>query len=319
MVEKLRKYLLFFPGRPGAAWAVPALLGMVCLWLASPAQAAALVFQSDFGLKDGAVAAMKGVAVSVAPNLFIYDITHEIPPFNIWEGALRLEQAAAYWPAGTVFVSVVDPGVGTDRRSVVLKTRSGHFFVSPDNGSLTFVAESLGVESVCEIDETVNRLAGSGNSHTFHGRDVYAYTGARLAAGLIGFEQVGADCSTEVYRIPHQPPVIENGVIWGGIPILDVQYGNVWTNIGQALFEQLGVVTGGRVRVRIFSQGDMVVDLKIPYAATFGGVSEGKPLLYLNSLGNVALGVNQGSFSEQFRVKSGPDWSIQLDALNPPK
>jgi S-adenosylmethionine hydrolase len=118
------------------------------------AHGAALVLQTDFGLRDGAVAAMKGVAVSVAPDLAIYDLTHEIPAYNIWEAALRLDQSASYWPPGTVFVSVVDPGVGSERHSVVLKTRSGHYFVTPDNGTLTFVAESLGVEQVREIDES---------------------------------------------------------------------------------------------------------------------------------------------------------------------
>ena len=141
-----------------------------------------LVLQSDFGTKDAAVASMKGVAVGVSRDLDIYDLTHEVPTFNIWEASLRLAQAAEYWPKGTVFVSVVDPGVGTARKSVVLKTKSGHFFVSPDNGSLTAVAELLGIEAVREIDEAVNRLANSEKSYTFHGRDVYAYTGARLAA-----------------------------------------------------------------------------------------------------------------------------------------
>ena len=109
------------------------------------------------GTLDGAVASMKGVAVSVSPDIHIYDLTHNIEPFNIWQGALRLVQTAEYWPAGTVFVSVVDPGVGTNRKSIVLKTKSGHYFVTPDNGTLTFVAPRLGIEAVREIDEAVNR------------------------------------------------------------------------------------------------------------------------------------------------------------------
>src|SRR6266496_5102461 len=93
------------------------------------AQNKIVVFQTDFGLKDGAVSAMKGVAMSVSPDLKLFDLTHEIPAFNIWEGAYRLEQTVSYWPAGTVFVSVIDPGVGTNRKSVVLKTNSGQFIV----------------------------------------------------------------------------------------------------------------------------------------------------------------------------------------------
>src|SRR6188768_1375911 len=148
----------------------------------------ALVFQSDFGLKDGAVGAMKGVAFGVSDKLRIFDITHEIPPYNIWEASYRLDQTAAYWPVGTVFVSIIDPGVGSDRKSIVLKTKSGHYFVTPDNGTVTLVAAALGIESVREIDETKNRLKRSRSSYTFHGRDVYAYTGARLAAEVISFE-----------------------------------------------------------------------------------------------------------------------------------
>src|SRR4249920_2995894 len=138
-----------------------------------------VVFQTDFGLKDGAVSAMKGVAMNVSPDLKLFDLTHEIPAYNIWEAAYRLEQTVPYWPAGTVFVSVVDPGVGTNRKSVVLKTKTGHFIVTPDNGTLTLVAESMGVDELREIDESINRRADSKNSYTFHGRDVYAYTGER--------------------------------------------------------------------------------------------------------------------------------------------
>src|SRR6267142_5480736 len=148
------------------------------------AQNKIVVFQSDFGLKDGAVSAMKGVANGVSTDLKLYDLTHEIPAYNIWEAAYRLEQTVPYWPTGTVFVSVVDPGVGTSRKSVVLRTKTGQYIVTPDNGTLTLIAESLGIAEVREIDEAVNRRQDSKNSYTFHGRDVYAYTGARLAAGV---------------------------------------------------------------------------------------------------------------------------------------
>lgn len=164
---------------------------LTCLGSSSAYADNALILQTDFSLKDGAVSAMKGVAFGVDHNLKIFDLTHEIPPYNIWEGAYRLYQTASYWPQGSVFVSVVDPGVGTDRKSVVLKTKNGQYFVSPDNGTLTLVAQTLGIDSVREIDEKANRLKGSEKSYTFHGRDVYAYTGARLASGAITFEQVG--------------------------------------------------------------------------------------------------------------------------------
>src|ERR1700685_2732148 len=144
--------------------------------LCCAAQNKIVVFQSDFGLKDGAVSEMKGVAMGVSPELKLFDLTHEIPAYNIWDAAYRLQQTVPYWPAGTVFVSVVDPGVGTARKSVVLKTTTGQFIVTPDNGTLTLVAETLGIGEIREIDEQVNRRPESRNSYTFHGRDVYSFT-----------------------------------------------------------------------------------------------------------------------------------------------
>jgi len=271
-----------------------------------------LVLQSDFGLLDGAVASMKGVAVGVSPEIHVYDLTHQIEPFNIWQGALRLAQTAEYWPAGTVFVSVVDPGVGTERKSIALRTRSGHYFVTPDNGTLTFVASRLGIDAVREIDEAVNRRKDSERSFTFHGRDVYAYTGARLAAGVITFEQVGRELPAAVVTIPHEAPRYEDGVVHGNIQTDDGNYGNIWTNIDRATFSRLGVSRGDTVRIQILKAGEEVLNLAVPYVATFGAVDVGKPLLYLNSLDSVSLAINQENFAKEYGIGSGPEWSIQI-------
>ena len=170
----------------------------------------ALVLQSDFGVADGAVSAMYGVALSVSPTLRICDLTHEIPQYDIWEASYRLIQTVSYWPEGTVFVSVVDPGVGSARRSIVAKTANGRYVVTPDNGTLTHVKRMIGLSEVRVIDEGVNRLAGSSESYTFFGRDVYVYTGARLAAGVIDVAGVGPEVAPEsvielpiVDRLPH--------------------------------------------------------------------------------------------------------------------
>src|SRR5580700_301601 len=226
---------------------------LVCLFSCSvPAMAnSPLVFLTDFGTQDGAVAAMKGVAYSISQNLLIADLSHENP--SIFTGAYRLYQAEQFWPAATVFVAVVDPGVGTARLSIVLKTRTGHYFVGPNNGLLSLVAERDGIEGLRRIDEHVNRRPGSGESHTFHGRDVYAYTGARLAAGVISFEQVGPQLSpTALITIPYRKAEFRDGKLTGLIPVLDVQYGNVWTNIPKTLFDELHVALGERLRVRIY-------------------------------------------------------------------
>lgn len=272
----------------------------------------ALVYLTDFGVKDGAVSSMKGVAFGVDPEIKIYDLTHEIPNFNIWEGAYRLMQTAPYWPGKTVFVCVVDPEVGTERKSIVLKTKTDHYFVSPDNGLLTLVAEQMGIEEVREIDESVNRLPGSEESYTFHGRDVYSYTGARLASGKISFEEVGPALTQKIVMIDYQRPEIRGDVVLGGIPILDIQYGNVWTNIDKETFERLGVKIGDELMVEIFENDKLVYENKIPYVNTFGDVEKGKPLVYLNELLNVSFALNWDNFSETYNVYSGPEWSVRI-------
>lgn len=279
------------------------------------AQPKALVLQTDFGLKDGAVSAMKGVAFGVSNELKIFDLTHEIPAYNIWEGAYRLEQTARYWPAGTVFVSVVDPGVGSERKSVVLQTNSGHFFVTPDNGTLTLVAQHLGIKAVREIDEKRNRLPGSSGSYTFHGRDVYAYTGARLAAGVIPFDSVGPVLPNTVINIPYQQAAFKQGVIYGNIPILDIQYGNVWTNIDEATLAKLNLKYGDKLSIRILHNKKPVFEGVMPYVTTFASVKEGQPLAYQNSLMNLSFAVNYGNFATAHKVASGPEWTVEVKRI----
>ncbi len=291
---------------------ISALFLSACIGLSSVYADNALILQTDFSLKDGAVSAMKGVAFSVDSNLKIFDLTHEIPPYNIWEGAYRLYQTASYWPKGSVFVSVVDPGVGTKRKSVVLKTKNGQYFVSPDNGTLTLVAQTLGIDSVREIDEKANRLKGSEKSYTFHGRDVYAYTGVRLASGAITFEQVGPELPTKVVEIPYQKAKATKGEVKGNIPILDIQYGNVWSNISDKLLNQAKIKRNDILYVTIFKGSKKQYEGKMPYVASFGDVPEGQPLVYLNSLLNVSVALNRDNFAQKHQIKSGADWNIDI-------
>ena len=280
--------------------------------LESIAQNKIVVFQSDFGLKDGAVSAMKGVANTVSSELRLFDLTHEIPAYDIWEAAYRLEQTVPYWPTGTVFVSVVDPGVGTNRKSVVLKTKSGHFIVTPDNGTLTLIAESLGIESIREIDEVTNRRNGSQKSYTFHGRDVYAYTAARLASGIISFEQVGKELPKDVTHLPYQKAMVENKKIKGNISILDIQYGNLWTNINNEMLNAIDLKYGNVLHLIIYHNEKKVYEGTAVYAETFGAVAKGKSLCYLNSLMQLSFALNQDSFAKKFNIASGSTWSIEV-------
>ena len=273
---------------------------------------AAVVIQTDFGVKDGAVAAMKGVAYGVSDDVEVFDLTHEIPAYNIWEAAYRLNQVISFWPANTVFVSVVDPGVGTARKSVVIKTKQGHYIVTPDNGTITLVAESEGIEAVRQIDENLNRRKGSDSSYTFHGRDVYMYTAAKLAAGVINFEQVGQLLKDKPQIIDYQKAQEDSSYLKGNIPVLDPQYGNVWTNIPDEMIKSAGIKSGDSVDVRIAFKDSIVYAGKMPFSNTFGDVPEGKPLAYINSLMNFSVAINRGNFAKDFKVSSGPDWTISV-------
>jgi len=276
----------------------------------------ALVLSSDFGTTERFVASMKGVALGVDPKLQVHDLTHHIEPFNVWQASYMLAGTIDYWPEGTVFVSVVDPGVGTKRKSVVVKTGTGHYVVTPDNGSLTLVADKHGILAIRQIDERINRMPGSGDSHTFHGRDVYAYTGARLAAGVIGFDEVGPLLEPKITRLDYQQPKrLDDGSVTGNITHIEMPFGNVVTNIPNSLVDSLGISPddNAAVYVEISNAGNTVFRMKIPYARSFGYVDRGAPLLYSDSLQTIGLAVNSGNFAEQYKVQAGADWTIHID------
>ncbi|GAA9771008.1 hypothetical protein VN0299_03110 [Helicobacter pylori] len=174
------------------------------------------------------------------------------------------------------------------------------------------VAQTLGIDSVREIDEKANRLKGSEKSYTFHGRDVYAYTGARLASGAITFEQVGPELTAKVVEIPYQKAKASKGEVKGNIPILDIQYGNVWSNISDRLLNQAGIKRNDILCVTISKGSKKKYEGKMPYVASFGDVLEGQPLVYLNSLLNVSVALNMDNFVQKYQIKSGADWNIDI-------
>lgn len=272
-----------------------------------------LVFQSDFGYVDGAVSAMYGVAYGVDPQLLISNLTHEITPFDIWEASYRLIQTVSYWPEGTVFVSVVDPGVGSTRRSLAVKTKDGHYIITPDNGTLTHIKRMIGISDARIIDESTNRLKGSSQSYTFHGRDIYAYTGARLASGVIAFEEVGPAVPVDsIFELPVEEAVFENAGVYGTIDVLDVRFGSLWTNIPRSLFEQLDVKHGGYVEIRIENGTRTVYKNILVYAKSFADVYVGEPLVYVNSLDCMAVAINQGSFARAYNIGTGNAWKLRI-------
>ena len=273
-----------------------------------------LVFQSDFGLGDGAVSAMYGVAYSVCPQLRMHDLTHDITPYSVWEASYRLIQTISYWPENTVFVSVVDPGVGSDRRSIVAKTNSGKFIVTPDNGTLTHVLRLDGIAQVRQIDEQINRLPNSGESYTFYGRDVYAYTGARLASGVIDFEGVGPVLDTaSLVQLPIVEPYVDGSAVCGTIDVLDVRFGSLWTNIPRQMLLNQNIRYGDHLSVTIENDTRTVYRNIITFARSFADVYVGEALTYINSLDCLAVAINQGSFARAYNIGTGNSWRIRVE------
>ncbi|MDO5001406.1 MAG: S-adenosyl-l-methionine hydroxide adenosyltransferase family protein [Eubacteriales bacterium] len=275
-----------------------------------------LVFQSDFGLVDGAVSAMKGVAYKVDPGLIISDVTHDITPYNIFEASYRLFQTVDYWPAGTVFVSVVDPGVGSDRKSIVARTAKGQYVVTPNNGTLTHLSAFGGIEEIREIEESTNRLKNSALSYTFHGRDIYAYTGARLASGVIGYDEVGPALDLgELVTLELFGAVQTDTSVSGRVDILDVRFGSLWTSVPFENFKSLGFEFGDDVDVRIFRGDILVYANRVTYGRSFSAVRPGMPIIYMNSVNHMALAVNLGSFAETYHIGVGSQWTISFSKL----
>jgi S-adenosylmethionine hydrolase len=270
-----------------------------------------LVLLTDFGVKDGAVAAMKGVAHGVSAALNVVDLTHEIPPFNLLEGAYRLRQAAAYWEPGTVFVIVVDPGVGTNRKSLAARDNDGRLYVCPDNGLLTFIAEDIGLSEVRELDETTQRLPGSNESYTFLGRDLYAFVGAKLAGGTMRLEDAG-ETIQGIQRLEIPAPTLEMGRVTGVIPVLDIQFGNVWSNIPKRLLDEAGFHIGDTLEVSVFHDGAARFRDTVQFVPSFGHVPQGQHLLYVNSLLHASLGINAASFAQEYGISSGTGWTVEL-------
>jgi S-adenosylmethionine hydrolase len=275
-----------------------------------------LVMQSDFGLTDGAVAAMYGVALEVDKDLKIFSLTHEITPYNIWEASYRLYQSVEYWPAGTIFISIVDPGVGTNRKSVVAKTVNGHYIGTPDNGTLTHLKKFVGITEIREIEESKHRRENTEFSYTFHGRDVYAYTGAKLASGIINFEDVGSLLSVDhIVELEIGEVLKTETSIKGSIDILDVRFGSLWTNIPREDFVEIGFEIGEMIEVIIRNGSTLVYNNRIVYGKSFGDVYVSEQIIYVNSLYRMAIAINQGNFAKAYSIGTGIHWTIEFKKI----
>ena len=270
-----------------------------------------VVLMTDFGVDNMGTAAMEGVISTIDNELICTNLTHRIAPFNTWQASGALMYVVPFWPAGTVFVSVVDPGVGTHRRASVAKLKNGCYVVTPDNGTLTHMYYKVGIEAIREIDENVNRLKGTEGTSIFHGRDLFGYTAARLASGIIDFEGVGPEYPVEeIVEHPIYEPDVQPGCVKGYFEINDPNFGNLWTNIPLDAFKGAGFQYGDMVNVSICHEGKEVFHQRVLFHQSFGFAQKGDPMIYNNELMKVAMAVSQGSMCKKYDLWYGPEWTV---------
>lgn len=275
-----------------------------------------LVLQSDFGLSDGAVSAMMGVALSIDPNCQIYHNTHDITPFNVHEASYRVFQSIHYWPAGSVFVSIVDPGVGSDRNSVVIQLENGTLLVSPNNGTTSHLATFGTIQHVYEVDIAKHRLRNHQDNYTFDGRDLYAALGAKLACGLVQLHEVGKELTLQdLKRVPIGEHTQTQSYVQGCVEILDIRFGSVWSSIPYDAFLSLKPTLKERFNVTITHHHHVLFNDNVIFGRGFNDVSIGCPLLYNNSLNRIGLALNQGSFAKAHQLTPGLDILIRISKL----
>jgi S-adenosyl-L-methionine hydrolase (adenosine-forming) len=267
-----------------------------------------VVFMTDFGTLDDAVPICKGVMYSILPSLRIVDITHQVKPYSILDGARFLFGTTPYYPAGTVFVVVVDPGVGSTRKAIVAESKRGQYFVLPDNGLLTLLEARDGIESVHEITNPA-WMIGSKLSSTFHGRDIFSPVGAHIARGD-DWTQVGPAVPVkDLVRLELKPVRLDNRGLTGQILATDGPFGNLVTNVDSEQFLKLGYQRGDEVPITIGEQ-----KMSLPFAKTFSDVPLQQPLFYVDSRGRLGLAINQGNFSQKYGVNANTEFFIPRKA-----
>ncbi len=267
-----------------------------------------IVFMTDFGTANDAVAICKAVMISIAPDARIMDITHGVTPFRIEEGARFLEAVSPYYPAGTVFVAVVDPGVGTSRKAIIVKTKRRQYFVLPDNGLITPVIDRDGLDSAREITNQ-SWMIQAAISSTFHGRDIFSPAAAHLASGW-DFNLVGPVVS-QLVRLTLKTSTTTDKGIDGNIIALDDPFGSLVTDIPGGEFKKLGYSLGDKFRIEINKK-----PVTVPYVKTFMDVRVGDVLLFIDSRDSVSIAINQGNYSKKFGVE--PPGTISISRKGAP-
>ena len=270
---------------------------------------------SDFGLSDRFASILKGVAYSVDLNLNVSDITHEITPFNVLEGAWILAETMKFWPAGTSFVAVVDPGVGSMRKALAIKTRKDQYIYCPDNGIITFVEIESGLKEVRVIDIEKNHYSGAPISNTFHGRDIFIYNAARVASGKIRFEDLGFLFAGSLVRLVVPEPEIHEKKVTGIITHVEEPFGNLCTNISADLLRQKRWKAGDKVKVSVLSGGKILWTDKTRFVKTFSDMKPGVSLIYIDSTQKLGIAKNSSRIFKHGIIQPGVEIKVVLEKM----
>jgi S-adenosylmethionine hydrolase len=254
-----------------------------------------IVFMTDFGTANDAVAICRAVIYGIVPEVRLTDITHQVTPYSIEEASRFLLGVTPYYPANTIFLTVVDPGVGTSRKAIIAKSKKGQYFVAPDNGVLTLTLDRDGLDSAREITNQ-NWMIQAAVSSTFHGRDIFSPAAAHLAAGW-DYNLVGP-ALPELVRLTTKTATVTEKGIAGDLIGLDDPFGSLISDVTREDFQKLGYVVGDKVPVQINKK-----PATLPYGKTFMDVPVGESLLYVDSRGRVGIAINQGNYAKKFNVE----------------
>lgn len=274
-----------------------------------------ILLQTDFSNTWSAVASMKGVIKIVDGELEIEDLCHDIKMFDPWEASLSLNTCEPYWPKGTVIVSVVDPGVGTDRRASVALLNDGTYVVTPDNGTLTHLKNGVGIKEIREIDASRHRFNSEEEVSVFHGRDIFGYCAALLASGKITYEEVGetypvsevVECKEYYIKTECSGDVIKTWIMTGLKHFGGIQFG-----ITNAEADELNLVRGRKYNITVRSGDKIYFDREVLYADTFGAVPVGEPVMYKGSSKYLSLDLNCANLMEQYNIGTGSMWEVEI-------
>lgn len=272
----------------------------------------AIVIQTDF-TKGTATSTMEGVINLVDPELRTFDCNQYVTSFNTYEASSCLNYVVPFWKPGTIFISVVDPGVGTDRRACVALLKNGSYVVTPDNGTLTHMVREIGVVEVRSIDESRHRLESTRAVSIFHGRDIFAYCAAKLASGIISFDDVGPTYPVNeivIHDIPE--PHSSHGVISGAIQSTDAHFGLVDSNIPYHMLEDTGIEYGDELEVIVRRRDEIIYTSKLTYQRSFAYVPEGEPLVMISETQHLQIAKNLRNITSEYGIECGPEWMISF-------